>query len=763
MPRPALVLLLGLVACGPAAAPKTADAPTDTAPATDPGPDPATDTAPADDTAATGAPDVRITELMYHPVGTAGPRDLHEFVELHNAGTAPAALDGWALDKGIAHRFAPRSLAPGETLVVAVDRSALLAAYPALDAAQVVGDATGTLSNGGERLRLVDAAGNTVDELTYDDAAPWPVGADALGAGEDWLPADALPLSAHQFKGRSLQRVSMAAATDQPGNWAASPLDGMDPGAVDTVTAADALAVVTAIDWGAAGPLPPETPTTVTVTTSAPVTGARLEWFADDLSRSDEATATVAFAASAPTTLVASIPAQPEGTILRMRVLGDPGTGGEVVSPRDGDPFAWHGRFVGAPIAGTTRPYRLHIDPDQWTALWDMAAAGRVVGCDPSPGWEARVPAVFVHEGAVYDVRVRHQGSRWNRTNGLDMASWTAPGPARPAPLKALSWSIKFPRYAPLAGRKRLSLNKLTQSCPGTTTVVGFQLFAAAGLPTPETRYVRLFVNGAYYHHMLEVESPGEEMLERWLADTGATDEPGVPHLFKSGGCNCDEGPYGWGDERPLAAACGWSAAERYAATYERKTNDWDDHAALQALIEGLDAARAGPDDELRAFLDAHFDVDALLSYMAVMNWGVPFDDMFQNHYLVQRRSDGRWLMAPWDLDLDFGGWKGAHASIYIGEEGDPDNRSGWWNRIKDAVFRVHRDTYDARLAELNETLLHPDRVVPLVDANAASWDLAEVAASPAGAACDFAAGADQFRDFARTRHTVVAAALAGD
>ena len=74
---------------------------------------------------------------------------------------------------------------------------------------------------------------------------------------------------------------------------------------------------------------------------------------------------------------------------------------------------------------------------------------------------------------------------------------------------------------------------------------------------------------------------------------SGGFSETEVPHLFKSSGCYCDEGPYGWGDERPLVESCGWSAAERYAATYKRKTWDWAGHEDLQALLEGLDAARA--------------------------------------------------------------------------------------------------------------------------------------------------------------------------
>ena len=758
------ILLWAAVGCQGAglkvAAPSdSADTDTDT----DPGPADSVPGPTDSDDSAGPAPQARvvITELMYHPVLGDFYADRHEFIELHNAGDAAAELAGWSFDKGVTYTFGDRVLEPGQTLLVAVDAAALLEAYPSLSAEQVVGDWQGALANGGERVRLLDAAGETVDELTYEDDAPWPLGADALGASESWLSDEDLPLEDHRHLGRSLQRVSLSAASDDPGNWVASPLDGMDPGTVTATPDGPPLSVVTAWSWGTDGPLTPDTDATLSITTNQALGDPRLQWFVDDVASTDEPTTTVALTEVAPNQYTATLPAQVDQTILRFRILGDQGRGDGVASPRSGDPMDWHGAFVGHPIEGETRPYRIYIDPRQWAAMWDSITAGRVLGCDVNPGWEARFPAVFVHEGAVHDVQVRYQGSRWNRTNGPDM-TWPGEAPGSPSPLKTLSWSVKFPRYAALGERTRISLNKLTQSCPGTSTVVGFQLFKAVGLPVPETRYVRLFINGTYYHYMLELESPGEDMLERWLDEGTTTEEPGVPHLFKSGGCYCDEGPYGWGDERPLGESCEWSADARYAATYERKSWDWGDHSELRQLIEGLDAARGGSVEDLRSFLDASFDVDLVLAYLSVMNWAVPFDDMFQNHYLAQRRSDGKWFLAPWDLDYNFGGWKGAGASIYIGEEGNIDNRSGWWNRIKDAFLKAYRPEFDAKLAELNQTVLHPDRVVPMIDANEASWNLSEAAAAPAGPQCDFTAKAEAYRSFSRDRHSVVSG-IVGD
>ena len=46
-----------------------------------------------------------------------------------------------------------------------------------------------------------------VDSMTYDDDFPWPLGADGLGAGRNWLREELLPLEDHRHKGHSLERI----------------------------------------------------------------------------------------------------------------------------------------------------------------------------------------------------------------------------------------------------------------------------------------------------------------------------------------------------------------------------------------------------------------------------------------------------------------------------------------------------------------------------------------------------------------------------
>jgi spore coat protein CotH len=355
--------------------------------------------------------------------------------------------------------------------------------------------------------------------------------------------------------------------------------------------------------------------------------------------------------------------------------------------------------------------------------------------------------------GEVLDAHVRFQGSRYNRLNGAELTSWPAPGPTG-APVRILSWRINLPRYGRLEGRGDLILNKMSQSCPGLNAALGERVFLAAGLPAAHARYARVHVNGAYYHYMLDLERPGEEMLDR-------LDPDGAGHLYKATGLNGDEGPYSWADERRLEASCGYTREERYRWTYDRKTHPWGGHAALIDLVDALDAARAAGTPALRTFLADRFDLDGLLTYVAIQNWSVPFDDMFQNHFLYQRR-DGKWLVLPWDLDQVYGGWLGADASLYMGEEGDPSNRSGWWNTLKDSVLEAYRVELEDRIVDLDGSILDAASVAAMVDDATTMADLDEAAAAPAGVLCDWRGRIDQVKSFAVERNTVVRSRLGG-
>lgn len=148
---------------------------------------------------------LRITEIMYRPAGG----DPYEFLELQNVGPAPLDVGGYAVE-GVGYAFPPDStLAPGQVVVLANGSSpiAFAARYPGV---AVFGWFAGSLSNGGETLRLVDAAGGTVMSVSYGDGVLWPAAADGGGA--------------------SLEARDLTADPDSPAAWQASAAPGGTPG-----------------------------------------------------------------------------------------------------------------------------------------------------------------------------------------------------------------------------------------------------------------------------------------------------------------------------------------------------------------------------------------------------------------------------------------------------------------------------------------------------------------------------------------------------
>ncbi|MDB4947336.1 MAG: hypothetical protein JWP97_6870, partial [Labilithrix sp.] len=125
-----------------------------------------------------------INEIMYAhaPVylATGTVADPEEWVEIYNRGNAVVSLDGWSLKGGADFTFpVGTSIPAGGYLVVASDKLALAAKYPAIT---IVGNWSGGLSNSGDTVRIEDANGNTVNEVNYLTSGRWDERADAGGS-----------------------------------------------------------------------------------------------------------------------------------------------------------------------------------------------------------------------------------------------------------------------------------------------------------------------------------------------------------------------------------------------------------------------------------------------------------------------------------------------------------------------------------------------------------------------------------------------------
>ena len=113
-----------------------------------------------------GAPpagSVVINEILANEPGTDTGA---EFVELVNTGDSAADLSGWTLrdDTGVRHTFADgSSLGAGQAIAVFAEAGAIPGGLDAVAASE----GTLSLTNGGERVSIRDAAGATVDSFSY--------------------------------------------------------------------------------------------------------------------------------------------------------------------------------------------------------------------------------------------------------------------------------------------------------------------------------------------------------------------------------------------------------------------------------------------------------------------------------------------------------------------------------------------------------------------------------------------------------------------
>jgi hypothetical protein len=316
-----------------------------------------------------------ISEIMYHPVerpafDTNGvplldiSDDVHEFVELHNAGTSAVNLDGWQLSGGITFNFPPLLNVPPGGFVLIAKNPARLALIPqyGLTTNQILGPYSGQLRNSSDTIRLQNATDDVVDSISYSSSSPWAISANALGAEDEWT---GLNSYTYQYRGRSLERLSFNHPANDPANWLASPLaTGPTPRRTNSIRLEVPKPIVIHFTLTQASDgatlIRANQPARLDVTFSATnsLANVSVEYFLDDINATNEARSTLTLT---PLTnpsdgrYTGTLPGRPDRTIIRYRIRAERGTGLETVSPRADDPFAWHACFVTPVRAGTNR------------------------------------------------------------------------------------------------------------------------------------------------------------------------------------------------------------------------------------------------------------------------------------------------------------------------------------------------------------------------------------------------------------------------
>ncbi len=698
----------------------------------------------------TASAQVVFSEIHYHPVeeeaynadGTPTldlTEDIHEFVEIQNTGAANLDLGGWTLTGAIDFTFpAGTTIAAGGFRVVAKNPARLQTVY---GIGGVLGPFGEKLGNSGDTVRVKNSAGVTVDSVTYSAGFPWAISANALGAQDRFT---GLTSASYQYKGRSLQRVSVTANSNDPANWIASALTGPTPGAAQAITRSVPKPVViarsaTRTSDGATIVRATQAVTVrATFSSTASLSAVQLEYFLDDVNSTTETHTTIAMTDLGNGVFTASIPGQADRSIVRYRFKANRGDGAETVSPRADDPQvapigaggareAWHGYFV-TPTRTSNNPiYDLLIgvaplaqmstnisqNPNRVTAA-SATGLPRDVPCVAAnaPLWDGTVPAVFATNGQLFDVQMRYHGSRYHRSSGN------------------LSFKLHFPEFQPYNNQSSWFV---TGHGTGFSEVHAMQ--RVLGLPSSKMRPVDWYFNASGLLVRYEQGEFGNEMLDEYH-ELQQQLNPGAPleargefykvvgNLF-DGTQNNAEGPYTMGDQAPMLANAGWTQLQRFAWTYSIQSNGWKGSVPIRDLIGGMWTARGDTNfapnvnvPNARAWMTANFDMDATLTSLALMQWIGIWDDVGHNQFFW-RRANNKWVRLGWDFDGTMDGSRTTQ-TIYASENGatvfvGPN----WW---KDTFFKTYRTEFKQRLWEMNNSFLDPVNLTALGFPNASSF-----------------------------------------
>jgi hypothetical protein len=152
------------------------------------------------------AANVVVNEIHYDP---DLPTEWVEFIELHNSGTEAVDVSGWKIENAVSYTFPEGTMINADQyLVVAQDIQQTRLKY-SLSLSILHGPFEGRLSNDGEKIVLVDAAGAKVDEVDYQLGFPWPTVGDPI--------PESKPGSSH-----SIQLLNPALDNNLGGSWRSS-------------------------------------------------------------------------------------------------------------------------------------------------------------------------------------------------------------------------------------------------------------------------------------------------------------------------------------------------------------------------------------------------------------------------------------------------------------------------------------------------------------------------------------------------------------
>ncbi len=181
-------------------------------------------------------------------------------------------------------------------------------------------------------------------------------------------------------------------------------------------------------------------------------------------------------------------------------------------------------------------------------------------------------------------------------------------------------------------GQRRISLDAMATDGSMQREWLVWQLAHALGVPGPRLQYVRVYINDHYTGLFMHTEWLDSEMMARYKL--GADGQ--FFHPSDSAFC---------GDFLPHK--------EKSLKDCWLKLSPRDkDFSPLQILIDGITET---PIAEFHEYLEAHFDVESVINWLALNVLTSNGDTYNKNYFLYQSAVSGKWIVIPWDYDLSFG------------------------------------------------------------------------------------------------------------
>ncbi|MEQ1500704.1 MAG: CotH kinase family protein [Myxococcota bacterium] len=282
------------------------------------------------------------------------------------------------------------------------------------------------------------------------------------------------------------------------------------------------------------------------------------------------------------------------------------------------------------------------------------------------------VPGTLTYDGVTLDVTVKLKGSGTFQ-------------PLAGKPSFVLDVNDRVPGQR-LRSLEAITLNNADHDPTYVREFLAYELFTAAGVPSPRAGFARVTYNGADYGLYVHVEAVDDVFLARWFADPSGMLLEGTP-------------------DADLDAT--WPLL------------DPDEGAVDAAFLDSLAAALADPTaPDAEAALDARVEVDAFATYAAIeavamhwdgyqnpKNWYVYLDPTTDRLWWIPHGTDWTW-MKTWPIDHGDGAVFGFCLAV-------------------DGCRAAYRDAL-AEACDLADGLALPDRYLAL-----RAWLAPEIASDP--------------------------------